>query len=144
MVHGRCDVVIQIMAFWRWNICIPDGWTSGISTGRLAASFTGSHRPLIIGAIDNQVAVCEVVASVSVRWWFCLLLCRWLTEVCWIEGEIISHGDIVDSQISAEWGWDVVVFSPTLIIFILSCEFYFECIFQRGHEVTKEYFWKIL
>ena len=47
---------------------------------------------------------------------------------------------MVDTWGSAEWGWDVELFTPNCITFILLWKLYFKCIIQSGHEVTKEYF----
>ena len=134
------------VVYCRWNVCFPGGLTSGISTGKWAVSFTGSHRTLITGAGEHKLVVREVAASESVRWQFCILFwgCRWSIEVHHIEGNIIHCGGMVDSRGVAEWVWDVEVFTPAPVTFILLWELYSKCIIQSSHKVTEEYFfWEI-
>ena len=50
---------------------------------------------------------------------------------------------MVDSWCSAERGWDVEAFAPTLITFILLCKLGFKSIIKGGYKMAKEcLFWE--
>ena len=132
------------MMWWQKLWCTGDEMSSSLGVGLLASVLKGGlHHSLDLSGLSSLELVntrwwCVSLWHLSVRWQLCMLIWRgrWLTKVCWIEGEIIHHGDLVDSQGSGEWGWDAEVCTATVITFILLCDLYFKCIIWRV--VTKQ------